>query len=62
MNGWKHIALTIILSALAAFGGLQAGAAQRSESIRLMEKRMDRIEDKIDWLIDYQVRRNEAQR
>jgi len=68
-NGWKRwmaqAALTIILTALAAFGGIRAGlsaAEQRlarvetqqlstDRDVARVEHKIDRLEDKVDGLL-----------
>ena len=66
-NGWKQwmaqAAMTIVLTALAAFGGIRAGLSEAKEKLATVEarqvsyqiatdRRLDRMEDKIDRLVE----------
>ena len=53
-NGWKQAIVTASLAALAAFGGLQIGQAESRVRDEEMSKRLDRMEAKIDWLMQHQ--------
>ena len=68
-NGWRRwmaqAALTILLTALAAFGGIRAGLSEAQQrlarvetrqlgtdkDIDRVERKIDRVEDKVDGLI-----------
>ena len=61
-NGWKNVLITAAIAALTAFGGMQIGLAESRVKQEEMSKRLDRLESKIDWIMQRVAEKHEAQR